>query len=199
MSRYQQYCETACPDGCGKGIRRWRGESRERGVWFEHRPFGSAEVTPCTALSESAWAEEVAGNLEAYRCTPDCRRCLTGEGEHNPDDSVFTEIDRLTAEGDRLERELAAMTEARDGLMEAHADLGAEAARLERELAEAKRDGERLDWMEAQKYACWGTAPNAMQNNWERAIETGGESYRGRNLRECVDAAMSAREGDGNA
>lgn len=64
---------------------------------------------------------------------------------------------------------------------------------VEAQLAEAERDTQRLDWVERQKYSAWGITPNLMQNGWEKAVETGGESYRGLSLRACVDAA---REGE---
>lgn len=154
MSRYQQYCETACPDGCGKGNPPSYGR--------HYTDIQKEEYFPCTALPLAAWAEELAGKLEQAqrivnivddvlivnwvgpRIDGDYKRALgdlvtSAISEHK----YFHEheLQSLTAERDRLARELAAMTEARDGLMEAHANLGAEAARLESELAEAKRDG----------------------------------------------------------
>jgi len=52
------------------------------------------------------------------------------------------------------------------------------------------KDAERLDWLCAQKYGCWGIdMQEATWGTWQACIETGGESYRGKTLRESIDAA----------
>lgn len=58
---------------------------------------------------------------------------------------------------------------------------------LRAEVERLKADGERLDWLEKQKYGCWGI--NAPEDKWKKAVETGGESYGGKTLRACLDAA----------
>ena len=51
------------------------------------------------------------------------------------------------------------------------------------------KDTERLDWLCAQKYGCWGI--DGHSGTWQACIETGGESYRGKTLRESIDAAKA--------
>lgn len=56
---------------------------------------------------------------------------------------------------------------------------------------ELHRDTKRLDWLEKQRYGCWGVKPNPMQDGWQMAIETGGNSFGGSSARAAIDTAMA--------
>lgn len=67
-------------------------------------------------------------------------------------------------------------------------DGAAEIARLTRALAAAEADTKRLDWLGTQKYLCTGMVHNGFQ--WVTQIETGGDAWKGDNLRLAIDAAL---------
>lgn len=53
-------------------------------------------------------------------------------------------------------------------------------------------DSERLDWLTRQKYGCWGvnTTIDMRQGMWVYQVETSGEAYQGRTLRDAIDEAI---------
>jgi len=74
----------------------------------------------------------------------------------------------------------------RDMVHELLANKDAEIAELQRQLAAAKEDTIRLDWLAGRKYACFGTH---YHGRWCVQIETEGYAESGFSLREAIDKA----------
>lgn len=62
-------------------------------------------------------------------------------------------------------------------------------AELSREVAPLRDDKKRMDWLDAQKYGCWGKELFAGDLAARTQIETGGSAYKGFGLRAAIDAA----------
>ena len=120
----------------------------------------------------------------------------------SPNPAATSEQDRESASRLLLEIEKCLFSEDTDHRCTCIEKIMAHVASLRRELDEARRDGERLDWLEAQRAVSFGfpVGPAEAVNDMElgapinQVLKTGLGSHKqvstGTTKRACIDAAM---------